>query len=318
MFKKLTCIILGIIITGAMMVSPLVYSPAYAQDEESQLNIDDAEYYYVKNYKSGDCVLCANAYMIMRKAFAKDSLFFSCITNKRLRKYACTTSTGNTMKHIYTFTCDGITYTVKYKSLKGKYAERKEKIISMLKKHPEGIVGLGSSKYGVHGVLLTKYEDGVFYAADSALNFDEVNKGIVPYKETIMKSLKTIKHIWYIKEVSGESISNHVKDMKLTVKVKQVDSRWKLTWKVKDDDTSLDGYKVTYAKCSTIKNGGSYKLLKTTKHKYLYVDDKQNGKSYYYKVRGYVKDKSGKRVYTKPAKVTITMSKPEENGEDNN
>ena len=45
------------------------------------------------------------------------------------------------------------------------------------------------------------------------------------------------------------------------------------------------------------------------------VDDKKNGKSYYYRVRGYVKDvKDGKTryVFTNSAKVLVEMSEKED------
>ncbi len=318
MFKKFICILLGIIISGAMVFSPLLYSPAYASDEgeeaaeeETQEEIEKAKYYYVKHYKSGDCVLCANAYMLMRSAYAHDSYFFDTITNKKLRKYACTSKTGNIMKHEYTFTHDGLKFTVKQLKLKGDYSERKKKIKSMLKKHPEGIVGLGQSKYGSHGVLLVGYRDGVLYAADSARNFGSMNEGITTYKDTIMKSLKTIKYIWYIKDVSGSSISNHVKDMKLSIKATKTGSKFKLTWNKRGDDTELSGFKLTYIGQKALENGEKYKLIERTREHYKYIKDKKNGKSYYYKVRGYVKDGNGKYVYTKSAKVLVTMSDPE-------
>ncbi|MBO5994214.1 MAG: hypothetical protein J6Q41_01725 [Firmicutes bacterium] len=265
----------------------------------------------MKNYKSGDCVLCANAYMLMRAAHARGSDLAPCITNKKLRKYACTSSSGNIMKHDYTFTYDGLTFTVKYKKLKGDYAARKKKIKSMLKKHPEGIVGLGYSKYSTHGVLLTGYVDGVLYAADSALNYGSFNKGITPYSETIMKSLKTVKHVWYLKEVTGTSTSAHVKEMELSMKAKKEGKQFKLSWHKKGDDTPLDGFKVGYIGKSGFKQGKNFKPLTKTRLHYLMVDDKKNGKSYYYRVRGYVKDGS-RYVFTKSARVLVEMSEPED------
>ncbi|MBQ4467741.1 MAG: hypothetical protein II918_05950 [Firmicutes bacterium] len=306
---------MGLIISGAMMVSPLLYSPAYAAEDEPQLNIEDADYYYVKSYKSGDCVLCANAYMLMRAAFDEGSLFFDGITNKKLRKHACTSSGGNILKHEYTYTFDGLTFTVKYKKLSGDYSERKAKIKKMLKKHPEGIVGLGYSKYGTHGVLLTEFKDSKFYAADSALNYGSFNEGITPYSETIMKSLKTVKHVWYLKEVTGTPTTAHVKDMEMGIRVKKSGDQWKLTWYKKGDDTPLDGFKVGYIGKSAFKRGENFKPLLKTRLHYTMVDDKKNGKSYYYRVRGYVKDvKDGKTryVFTNSAKVLVEMSEKED------
>ena len=311
MFKKVLSIVLGLIISGAMMISPLLYSPAYAASEDEQLNIDDAKYYYVTNYKSGDCVLCSNAYMIMRAAFAGDSRFFDLIINKKLRKHACTTSTGNILKHEYDFTYDGLTFKIKYKKLSGDYKERKKKIKSMLDKHPEGIVGLGRSSYGSHGVLLTGYEGNTFYACDSAKNYGGFNKGITPYSETIMKSMSTIKHVWYIDEVKGSSTSAHVEEMKLSIKAKKDGSKWKLTWSKRGDDTKLSGFKLSYLGKKAYDRGENFKSILKTKLHTATIDDKENGKSYYYRVRGYLSD-GKKSVYTKTAKVLITMSDPDE------
>ena len=303
---------MGLIISGAMMISPLIYSPAYAEDESPQVNIDDAGYYYVLNYKSGDCVLCSNAYMIMRSAYTNGSKFFSDITNKKLRKTACTTSTGNIVKHEYSFTYDGLTFNVKYKKLSGDAKERKKKLISMLSKHPEGIVGLGKSKSGNHAVLLTSYEDGTFYAADSAYNKGAYHKGITKYSETIMKDLKSIKHVWYIDEVKGSSKSAYVSQMKVTIKARDKGDQIRLNWTKCGDKTPLDGFKITYVGKNALKKGEGYKLLMRTRLHETMIDDKKNGKSYWYKVRGYIKSSTGKYCYTKSAKVLVTMSDPDE------
>ena len=205
---------MGILIAGVMIMSPLFYSPAYAQSDEEQLNIEDPELYYVKKYHSGDCVLCSNAYMIMRAAYYNGSEDYQKITNNLLRRYACTSKYGCIMKHDYKFTFDGVTYRIKAKSLSGKKSAKEKKLRDLLEEHPEGIVVRGAARSGGHGILLTSYEDGKFYAVDSAQNYHGRNKGIVEYDDTTMYSIKRLTQIWYIESQTGFPKS-HIDDIAL-------------------------------------------------------------------------------------------------------
>ena len=299
---------MGLIITGAMMISPLVYSPAEASTDLSKLNIEDGSYYYVHHYRRGDCVLCSNAYMLMRAAYESGSYLFEDITNNKLRRYACSPSTGHSVKHSYSFTYDEITYKVEHLALTGTLKAKKKILRNLLDCHPEGVVVWGTATSGPHGVLLTDYEGTQFNAADSARNYVMFNEGITSYEDTTMKSIKTLKHIWYLAEESGVSIS-HVENMEPgEIKVKKTSKGWKLSWDCEGDDTELKGFKIYRVSSSDRKKGKSYEYYKTVKKSSVYIEDKKNGKTYHYKIRGYIKTGSGKIVCTKSSFCKIKMT----------
>ncbi len=301
---------MGILIAGVMIVSPLFYSPAYAQSDEEQLNIEDPELYYVKKYHSGDCVLCSNAYMIMRAAYYNGSEDFQKITNNLLRRYACTSKHGCIMKHDYKFTFDGVTYRIKAKSLSGKKSAKEKKLRDLLEEHPEGIVVRGAARSGGHGILLTSYEDGKFYAVDSAQNYHGRNKGIVEYDDTTMYSIKRLTQIWYIESQTGFPKS-HIDDIALLkTTVKKTSKGWFIRWNKGDDKTKLEGYKITRISYQSLKLGGSYKKYATSAKKFITIKDLKNGKTYYFKIKGYITDPKGNVYETKTLRIKIRMSTP--------
>lgn len=312
---------MGILIAGVMIMSPLFYSPAYAQSDEEQLNIEDPELYYVKKYHSGDCVLCSNAYMIMRAAYYNGSEDYQKITNNLLRRYACTSKHGCIMKHDYKFTFDGVTYRIKAKSLSGKKSAKEKKLKELLEEHPEGIVVRGAARSGGHGILLTSYEDGKFYAVDSAQNYHGRNKGIVEYDDTTMYSIKRLTQIWYIESQTGFPKS-HIDDIALfKTTVKKTSKGFFIRWNKGEDQTKLEGYKITRISYQSLKLGGTYKKYSTIAKRFTTIKDLKNGKTYYFKIQGYITDSEGNVYETKTLRIKIRMSTPakiltdENNGE---
>ena len=314
MIKKLSGIFLGLIISGVMILSPFFYSVADAATDPTQVNIDDKSFYYVEHYRSGDCVLCANAYMLMREAYFRGSEHFDEITNSTLRVAATGSRHGHGVKFRYSFSIDGLTFNVKEISLKGSLGTKKAKLKTMLAAHPEGVVVRGRAKTGPHGVLLTSYSDQIFYTADSALNFGRYNEGILPYSKTIMRSMSYLHQIWYIESVSGYAKSG-VKNLEITdMKYKPSGDGFLLTWDCDNGKTPLAGFEVLSVSTEDYNDGKDFELRCTVGKREVQIEDRDDGKSYLYKIRGYVKNSEGERIYTKHETIKVWMSDPVASG----
>lgn len=302
MFKRLLSMALALVLVAAVAVVPMQETASAATNSQSEL-LNSNPVYKAVGYKSHDCVLTANVYMLRRAGILKGSTTWDEITNTVLRPYACTSRTSSSLKFSYTYSKDGIKYNVVHAYLSGSVEQKTAKLRELLKKHPEGIVVRGRAKAGFgHGVLITGYENGTFYAADSTQNINGANKGIMKYSATTMAGISTLKNIWYIESQSGESVSA-VKTSKVTGLSDQkiTDGKIKLSWKY--DGAKLDGYAVYKADSKS----GTYNLVGTTDSKTYTIRDKQNGKTYYYKVKGY-KVISGKKIYTEADIEAVVMS----------
>ena len=177
--------------------------PFFGTESSAATSLQNKKIYRVSGYTSGDCVLSANVYMLRRAAIMRGYSKWSSITNKAVRAKAC--HGANTMRNQYVYSKAGIRFQVVSGSLPGTSAGNRKKLISLLKKHPEGVVVLGTNGWGPHGALISEYKKGVFYCADSAQNYSGKNKGITRYTATTMGSLKSCYKYWYLKKVSGRS-----------------------------------------------------------------------------------------------------------------
>ncbi len=303
-------VVTGLFIMGLVFTSPVFYSIGYGETDLSQLNIDDDSYYYLENYRSSDCVLSANAYMIMRALYFDGSKYFEGVTNNSLRKVACTSRNGSSLKYEYSYERDGLRYDVVHDYLGGSAADKKSKLKKLLKKHPEGIVVYGSSRYGIHGVLLTDYENGKFYAVDSAQNKSGRNLGILRFDNTTMNSIGSLSHIWYIDNTGGFSKSNLA-----TIKVDGMNladgyQGWTLTWDLDDTDVKLGGYNISYISEEDYDAGESFTLLAQPSERTVFLSDYKDGKTYFFKIRGYRRDLSGKKIHTRYSTIAVRMSDP--------
>ena len=119
-----------------------------------QLNGKDV---FLKQSQARVCTLAASAMMIRRAAMLSGNADWKQITEQSIRKSAW--SEGSGLK--WSFKAAGI--TVAHKTLSSK-----KELISLLDKHPEGIVIYNSRK--PHAILITDYTDGVFYCSDPANN----------------------------------------------------------------------------------------------------------------------------------------------------
>jgi|GEM_PF-3152647 len=189
-----------LIIAVAVVFSALPVSVSAA----STVNINDKAVVYTpwSDYRSGDCILTSSRNMIRRAAILRGSKVWSKTTNKTLRGKA---TIFGLLLHNFTYSTDGLAYTVKMGMFTGNTEkERIKEFEKLIKQHPEGVVvwGKRSSIYGEHGVLLTGVKNGVPYAADSASNIGSLNKGIQKWKDTSMYSPLRCTQYWYIKSVS--------------------------------------------------------------------------------------------------------------------
>ena len=170
------------------------FTMAYGETESEIAYINSHaadQMYLVYDYRSGDCYLSSNMYMLRRRAFL-DGMDWTGIrkdTNPlaydggdgSLRKTAAFDdgSTYNSMKLDYYFTYGSRTYNVRDAKLPTSRVEKINVLCKLLDEHPEGIAvhGYAYTVWGSwpHSVLLTHYDrtesgDIQFYAVDSAYN----------------------------------------------------------------------------------------------------------------------------------------------------
>lgn len=127
------------------------------------VSVDDSSVFLCQEEKYS-CTLAAVTVMLRRCAILRGDSNWSSITESAVRPYgwyeegqrASFTYSGMTVNWIRYFT--------------GDYIEKRNKLISMLIQHPEGVVvycrNLPSEKVKMHAVVLTDYTNGIFYCAD--------------------------------------------------------------------------------------------------------------------------------------------------------
>ena len=165
------------------------------------LDNKDVCYTPQNDYKSGDCILTASKVMIRRASILRGSREWSQITNKTLRTPA---TVLGLLLHNFTFEADGLKYKIGMGVFSGSDdATRIRQFESLIRQHPEGVVvwGSNSSRFGMHGVLLTDVRDGVPYVMDSAYNVGSYRQGILKWTDSSMKEPSKCTQYWYIKEV---------------------------------------------------------------------------------------------------------------------
>lgn len=171
------------------------------------------ETYKPVGYKSSDCVLTANVYMIRRAMILEGSDKWIEVINSKLRKFACTTSTGSCMRFDYKYKKAGLTFSVVHDTLRGSKDSKFKALKKLLITHPEGVVIWGIDINGYpHGVLATHVKGKILYAVDSAQNLWGRNRGIVKLTETTVPNLNTVSNIWYIDKITGKTKVNIKKE----------------------------------------------------------------------------------------------------------
>lgn len=301
MMKKIRMLCIALIFIGLLGGSNVTLAA------EKQVDINDDQVYKINSYRYGDCVLWANAYMLRRAAILNGSEDWAEITPKTMRRYACTSKNGSALRYAYTYEADGITYSVEHGYLSGSASKKMKKLKKLLKQHPEGVVVWGSSRTGVHGVLATHYEDGTLYAVDSTHNLGGKNYGVRKFSRSTMYGIGSCSHYWYLKAQSGTSVSR-IEDAKIeNLQVETTETgNFCLRWTVDDTKAPIDGYVIYYAPVDEYTDNGDYVVYAKTEEKELKIENLRDGKSYYFKVRGYYND-GGKRIYTRYTRKMISM-----------
>lgn len=152
----------------------------------SQLN-DGAV--FLKQSQARVCTLASSAMLLRRAAMLLGDAGWQEITEKSIRKDAWAEGTG--LK--WNFTVSGI--SVAHKTLSSK-----EELISMLEKHPEGIVIYNSRK--PHAILVTDYTDGVLYCSDPSKDRPD---GRYPIEKASI-TVESAGRCWYVKNPSNLSV----------------------------------------------------------------------------------------------------------------
>ncbi len=216
MIKRILMMATAFVLITAMGLSGFSGS-FYAQGATASEDLESLQIYKAVGYKAGDCVLTANVYMLRRASILAGSLEWDEITNTTLRSTACTSPYGSSLRYSYTYKKDGLTFKVIHDVVTGSAGNKTAQLKKLLEKHPEGIVVRGRDVRGYgHGILITEYRNGTFYAADSAQNKGGANRGILKMKETTVPRVSSLVHIWYIDSISGSSKSakTHLKNNK--------------------------------------------------------------------------------------------------------
>lgn len=147
---------------------------------------------FLKQEGSSTCTLCAAAMMLRRTAMLRGDSNWSSITESALRPVAW--SEGNGLKWLFSYS--GM--TVSHASLSGSEESKKNQLISLLNKHPEGIV-LYYSCSRPHAVLLTDYTNGTFYCADP---YGKKPYGRIPLSQCLYVTVANANYYWYISSPS--------------------------------------------------------------------------------------------------------------------
>jgi len=299
--KIKTCVI------TLMLMLAFSVMPVYATSDDS-VSLRDKSIYETSGYRNSDCVLTANTYMIRRALILKDSSLWDDVKINDVRKKACTSPNGSSLKYEYSFSKDGITFVVKHGVLSGSSKDAKKKAIKkLLDEHPEGIVVRGKSTSGGHGVLLTGYKGKTIYAVDSAQNIHGGNKGVTTFGQTTMLSIASLTHYWYISDTYGKSESV-IQDIEITnIDYAVVNGYVVLNWQT-EPPVDLDGYRVYIKEVGT---DDDFEKIGNTEDKSFITTDLMDGKTYKFKIRGY-KRVNGHNVFTEAKTVKIKMSGEEE------
>ena len=125
------------------------------------------------------------------------------LTNETLRPHA---TEDGLMHNSFSFTDDGITYSISTGSFEGEgSAARIQEFEKLVRSHPEGVVvyGADAAETGTHGVLLVDVIDGVVFAADTSNNMGDRNMGIQKWEDTTMLDPSLCTDYWYISDISA-------------------------------------------------------------------------------------------------------------------
>lgn len=321
MKKKLITLAAMLLVTIAVLTVPALGTA----DAASETNLNDKIVYKAVGYKSGDCVLTANVCMIRRAMLERGSTKWDQVTNTSLRPIACISPSSSSLKYSYTYTIDGMSFTVVHGDLEGTAKEKKAQLKKLLKDHPEGVVIRGnkaSISWGrvyPHGVLVTSYSDGKFYCSDASHNSGGVNVGIEAFSDSTMRGVGYCTGYWIITKIEGTPKSalkkvkamiagvENAKVISITADDSDPDSLL-LKWKKSTTGYSVDGYKV-YLK----DDSGKYVEIADSDVQNCHIDTSELKETNRFKIVGY-REVNEETVFTQASYFTYPV--PEEGPEE--
>lgn len=153
----------------------------------SELNADEV---FLKQSQMRVCTLTSSTMMVRRAAMLSGNKGWRQITEQSVRKDAWAEKTG--LK--WNFTAAGITVT--HKALASK-----NELISMLGRHPEGVVIYNSRK--PHAILVTDYTEGIFYCSDPS---NDRPTGRYPIAQASI-TVESASRCWYVKSPANLTVS---------------------------------------------------------------------------------------------------------------
>lgn len=169
------------------------------EGEDLRVKIRDASV-FLKQELSYTCTLSANAMMLRRTAILCGMDHWSRITEKSIKSKAWIENAGLRTSFSYSF--EGVNFKVaQKKDVTGDYNARKNKLIALLEKYPQGIAIYNSKQ--PHCVLLTRYdgETDTFYCADP---WTKAGKGEIKLAKSTLKGstqkakINGITSYWYV------------------------------------------------------------------------------------------------------------------------
>lgn len=155
---------------------------------------------FLKQQLSYTCTLASAAMMLRRTAILLDMSDWSRITEKSIKSKAWIENAGLRTSFSYSFS--GVTFKVaQKKDVTGDYNARKQKLIALLEKYPQGIAIYNSKQ--PHCVLLTRYDAATdtFYCSDP---WKKAGNGEIKLAKSILKGgtqkamINGITSYWYV------------------------------------------------------------------------------------------------------------------------
>ncbi len=189
MKKRAVSIVLIVFLLTALIpdgAAKRVY--AASSDELNQSSV------FLKQTESGTCTLFSVVMMIRRAAILLGDHDWASITATEVKKVAWS---SDGLSADFSYKHNGITYRVRRGNLPRFDDENnanKQKLISLLKEHPEGIA-IYRNYAPKHAVLLTDYTDGEFYCADPASG---IAAGRIPASKAYSVTTENAKRYWYV------------------------------------------------------------------------------------------------------------------------
>lgn len=208
--------VIVILFTVVLLVTTIINTPVAEAASVKGINNSAV---FIKQKTNYTCTLASTAMLLRRTKITQGQTSWSSITESKLRKKIWLEGTGLSSN----FTYSGI--TVKHTNIN---SNRKSTYISLLKKHPEGVVAYNYGRGGqYHAILLTDYDakTDTFYCADPAPGRA---KGRIPLSKSSIKGstqnqkINNLRRCWYVtKKTNGSEEATKKKKIKSIAVIKK-------------------------------------------------------------------------------------------------